>query len=104
MFNYALSHGYFDFFWQATRLDLVREEKQANILLIAQSGPQYHFGDVKIVGDDKAKAIIKRLMPFKPGEPYSSSTLSDFNRSLNQSGYFSRVIARPVVSLSLIHI
>lgn len=98
MFNYALSHGYFDFFWQATRLDLVREEKQANILLIAQSGPQYHFGDVKIVGDDKAKAIIKRLMPFKPGEPYSSSTLSDFNRSLNQSGYFSRVIARPVVS------
>jgi translocation and assembly module TamA len=98
MFNYALSHGYFDFYWQATRLDLVREEKQANILLIAQSGPQYHFGELKIVGDDKAKAIISRLRPFKPGEPYSSSVLNDFNRSLNQAGYFSRVIARPVVS------
>ena len=28
MFNYALSHGYFDFYWQASRLDLVREENE----------------------------------------------------------------------------
>ena len=98
MFNYALSNGYFDFFWQATRLDLVREEKEANILLIAQSGPQYQFGTIKFVGDDKAKAIINRLAPFESGQPYSSSLLSDFNRRLNQTGYFKRVIARPVVS------
>ncbi|CAD5246940.1 Outer membrane protein assembly factor [Alteromonas sp. 38] len=98
MFNYALSHGYFDFYWQATRLDLVREEKEANILLIAQSGSRYNFGKLKFIGEDKAKAIIKRLTPFEEGEPYSSAKLSDFNRSLNQSGYFNRVIARPVVS------
>ncbi|CAB9495960.1 autotransporter assembly complex protein TamA [Alteromonas macleodii] len=98
MFNYALSNGYFDYFWQATRLDLVRDEKQANVLLIAQSGPQYKFGELKFVGDDKAKAIIKRLKPFKTGDAYSSSVLGDFNRRLNQSGYFNRVIARPVVS------
>lgn len=98
MFNYALSNGYFDYFWQATRLDLVRGEKQANVLLIAQSGPQYKFGELKFVGEDKAKAIIKRLKPFKNGDAYSSSVLGDFNRRLNQSGYFNRVIARPVVS------
>lgn len=98
MFNYALSNGYFDYFWQATRLDLVRGEKQANVLLIAQSGPQYKFGELKFVGEDKAKAIIKRLKPFKTGDAYSSSVLGDFNRRLNQSGYFNRVIARPVVS------
>ena len=98
MFNYALSNGYFDYFWQATRLDLVREEKQANILLIAQSGPQYQFGELTFVGEDKARAIIERLKPFKTGDAYSSATLADFNRSLNQSGYFTRVIARPVVS------
>lgn len=98
MFNYALSNGYFDYFWQATRLDLVRGEKQANVLLIAQSGPQYKFGELKFVGDDKAKAIIERLKPFKTGDAYSSSVLGDFNRRLNQSGYFNRVIARPVVS------
>ncbi|MBT3133769.1 autotransporter assembly complex protein TamA [Alteromonas sp. ALT199] len=98
MFNYALSNGYFDYFWQATRLDLVRGEKQANVLLIAQSGPQYKFGELTFVGDDKAKAIIERLKPFKTGDAYSSSVLGDFNRRLNQSGYFNRVIARPVVS------
>ena len=98
MFNYALSNGYFDFYWQATRLDLVRGAKQANVLLIAQSGPQYQFGELKIVGEDKAKAIISRLKPFETGDAYSSAVLSDFNRRLNQSGYFNRVIARPVVS------
>ena len=98
MFNYALSNGYFDFHWQATRLDLVREEKQANILLIAQSGPRYNFGALKFVGDDKAQAIIQRLATFSEGEPYSSTKLSNFNRRLNQSGYFNRIIARPVVS------
>lgn len=98
MFNYALSNGYFDFYWQATRLDLVRGAKQANVLLIAQSGPQYQFGELKIVGEDKAKAIIRRLKPFETGDAYSSAVLSDFNRRLNQSGYFNRVIARPVVS------
>ncbi|WP_246587722.1 autotransporter assembly complex protein TamA [Alteromonas lipotrueiana] len=98
MFNYALSHGYFDFQWQATRLDLVREEREANILLIAQSGPQYQFGPIKLVGDDRAESIIKRLKPFDIGQPYSSKALTQFNRELNQAGYFSRVIARPVVS------
>lgn len=98
MFNYALSNGYFDFFWQATRLDLVREEKQANVLLIAQSGPQYQFGELQFVDDDKSRAIIERLKPFKTRDAYSSAVLADFNRSLSQSGYFTRVIARPVVS------
>ena len=77
---------------------MVRDEKQANVLLIAQSGPQYQFGELKFVGEDKAKAIIARLKPFESGDAYSSAVLSDFNRRLNQSGYFNRVIARPVVS------
>ncbi|WP_245953194.1 autotransporter assembly complex protein TamA [Alteromonas aestuariivivens] len=98
MFNHALSNGYFDFFWQATRLDLVRETREANILLIAQSGPRYQFGALKFVGDDKARAIINRLRPFSEGELYSSEQLTEFNRRLLQSGYFSRIIARPVVS------
>lgn len=98
MFNYALSNGYFDFHWQATRLDLVREENEANILLIAQSGRQYEFGEIKLVGDDRAHAIIGRLKTFKAGEKYSSAKLTQFNRRLNETGYFARAIARPVVS------
>lgn len=98
MFNYALSHGYFDFHWQATRLDLVRSAKEANVLLIAQSGQRYQFGELRIVGEDKAKAIIERLRPFESGQPYSAAQLNAFNRVLNQSGYFDRVIARPIVS------
>lgn len=98
MFNYALNHGYFDFHWQATRLDLVREERAANILLIAQSGPRYEFGEIAINGQDKAASIVEQLKPFDVGEPYTADQLTEFNRRLNATGYFSRVIARPVVS------
>ncbi|NVK55758.1 MAG: outer membrane protein assembly factor [Alteromonadaceae bacterium] len=98
MFNYALSNGYFDYHWQATRLDLVREENEANILLVAQSGRQYEFGEVRLVGDTRSKAIIGRLQPFKEGEKYTSAKLTKFNQRLNQTGYFARVIARPLVS------
>lgn len=98
MFAYALSHGYFDFYWQAARLDLVRELREANILLIAQSGAQYKFGEIRIVGENKAADIIKRLSPFDFGQAYSAELLSRYNRALNQSGYFSHVIARPLVS------
>lgn len=98
MFNYALSHGFFDFTWQAARLDLVRESREANVLLIAQSGPQYYFGEVELKGDTRAEAIINRLKPFKTGDKYSSAMLTEFNRRLNQTGYFARVIARPLVS------
>lgn len=97
MFNYALSNGFFDFTWQATRLDLVRDAKQANIILIAQSGPQYYFGDLVIKGDVKAKALIEQLRPFSAGEKYSAEKLTQYNRILNDTGFFQRVIARPVV-------
>ncbi|MEW9797803.1 autotransporter assembly complex protein TamA [Alteromonas sp. CYL-A6] len=98
MFNYALSNGYFDYYWQATRLDLVREQREANILLIAQSGPRYRFGKLRIIGEDKSLPILERLRTFEEGEPYTAAKLTAFNRELNQSGYFTRVIARPVVS------
>jgi len=97
MFNYALTNGFFDFAWQASRLDLVREENAANILLIAQSGPQYFFGDLIIKGDARSAAIVERIKPFASGEKYSAAKLTEFNRRLNQTGYYQRVIARPVV-------
>ncbi|RPJ66825.1 outer membrane protein assembly factor [Alteromonas sediminis] len=101
MFSYALTHGFFDFAWQASRLDLVREEQAANILLIAQSGPQYYFGDVVIKGDARSVAIVERIKPFKKGDKYSAEKLTSFNRRLNQTGYYQRVIARPVVQKAI---
>ncbi len=98
MFGYALSNGYFDFYWQATRLDMLRDERAANVVLIAQSGQRYQFGEVRIIGDDRAKAIINRLRPFEEGQNYTSELLTQFNRRLNEAGYFERVIARPVVN------
>lgn len=100
MFGYALSNGYFDFYWQATRLDMLRDERAANVVLIAQSGKRYQFGEVRIIGDDRAKAIINRLRPFEEGQNYTSELLTQFNRRLNEAGYFERVIARPVVNLA----
>ena len=104
MFNYALSNGYFDFFWQATRIDIIRDQHVAHIALIAQSGERYKFGDTRLIGDQKSTAIIARLQTFSHGQFYDSTTLTDFNRNLNQTGYFNRVIARPIVSDAKDHV
>lgn len=93
----AVSRGYFDFRWQAARLDLVREEHEANVLLIAQSGPRYKFGPLVIKGNALAIEIINKVNPLKEGEYYQAEKLTLFNRQLNQTGYFARAIARPLV-------
>ena len=98
MFNYALANGYFDFHWQVTRLDLVRSESAANIALIGKSGQHYQFGPLVFVGESRARALIERLAPFKAGDWYEAKRLTAFNQLLNQSGFFERVIARPLVS------
>ena len=94
----AISRGYFDFKWQAARLDIVRESNQANVALIAQSGPRYQIGELRVSGDAIAEEIIQRINPLSPGEPYLAQDISEFNRQLNQTGYFQRAIARPVVA------
>jgi translocation and assembly module TamA len=98
MFNYALANGYFDFYWQVTRLDLVRSASEANVALIGNSGQHYQFGPLVFVGESRAQALIERLAPFKAGDWYEAKRLTEFNQMLNQSGFFERVIARPLVS------
>nr|WP_278252756.1 outer membrane protein assembly factor [Alteromonas sp. 5E99-2] len=97
MFNYALTNGFFDFTWQISSIDIVRSSHSASILLIAESGPQYYFGELIFNGDDKAKELITRICPFKVGDKYDAALVTQFNRSLNSMGYFQHVIARPVV-------
>lgn len=94
----AISRGYFDFTWQAARLDLVRETFQANVLLVAQSGPRYRIGSLRFKGDIIAREIIEKINPLKIGDFYSAQAISEFNRILNQTGYFTRAVARPLVS------
>ena len=93
----AVSRGYFDFRWQAARLDLVREDLEANILLVAQSGQRYRFGPLLYKGNELAAEIIEKINPLERGEFYQASRLTEFNRKLNQTGYFARAIARPLV-------
>ncbi|WP_100657931.1 autotransporter assembly complex protein TamA [Alteromonas flava] len=94
----AISRGYFDFKWQAARLDLVRETREANILLVAQSGPRYKYGELRIKGDDIAQTIIARINPLEQGAPYLAEEISELNRVINNTGYFNRAVARPLVS------
>ena len=94
----AISRGYFDFKWQAARLDLVRERQQANVALVAQSGPRYKIGELRVSGDAIAQEIIQRINPLTVGHYYLAQDISEFNRLLNQTGYFQRAIARPLVS------
>ncbi|MDM7862236.1 autotransporter assembly complex family protein [Alteromonas sp. ASW11-36] len=94
----AVSRGYFDFSWETARLDLIRSSKEAFVMLVADSGPRYRIGELRINGDDIALEIINRINPLTPGKYYLAQDIGEFNRVLNATGYFNRAIARPLVS------
>lgn len=97
IFNYALSHGFFDFTWKTTSIDITRDKHAATLTLTATTGPQYLFGDIRIKGDNKSLALLERIKPFNTGDKYRVDQLTEFNRTLNDTGYFQVVIARPIV-------
>ncbi|MAZ77407.1 MAG: hypothetical protein CMF39_01860 [Legionellaceae bacterium] len=63
--------------------------------LTLQTGPRYYFGDVSFSPSPISDSLLKRYIPFKTGDPYSTTTLTDFQQLLSQSGYFKSVIANP---------
>ncbi|WMW79769.1 BamA/TamA family outer membrane protein [Undibacterium cyanobacteriorum] len=56
------------------------------------SGAAFYFGDLQVLGLDRYPYwLLERFNPPKKGEPYSSPRLLEFQRSLQNSPYFSTV-------------
>lgn len=65
---------------------------QAALSVDFDSGPTFHFGDVKISGMKRyPQDIIARIDPIHPGEIYSAAKVQELQRQIQNTPYYSSV-------------
>jgi translocation and assembly module TamA len=70
------------------------ENASATLRLELDSGPAYRVGALQVEGLNRFdRALVERFNPFKPGQPYDRALLLQFQQSLQESGFFSTVVA-----------
>ncbi len=91
----ALSRGYFDGGFLQSEIRIRRTERQADILLRYDSGRRYRLGPVRLSPTPLSEKLLRRLVPFQPGDPYSAEQVSTLHRQFLASEYFEEVRIRP---------
>lgn len=69
-----------------------RENKQAKLIVVVDSGPAFYFGELIVTGLGRYQDTkIENFLPFKPGDPYRRDLLFSFQDSLQKVPNFSSV-------------
>ncbi|WP_095499530.1 autotransporter assembly complex protein TamA [Paraferrimonas haliotis] len=93
----SLSRGYFDGRFTRTEIEVNRDINEAIIHLTYDSGQRYTLGEVTFIGSPVDVELLQTLIPFEPGAPYSSTGISQLNRSLLETGYFANIKVIPQI-------
>ncbi|MDP4528417.1 autotransporter assembly complex family protein [Alkalimonas delamerensis] len=93
--NLALRKGYFQADFTQNRLAVSEALKEARLTLHFDSGPRYHFGDVRFSGSQIQEQRLYSLIPFQSGEPYLASLLGEFNQALANTNWFGSILIEP---------
>lgn len=72
-----------------SRADVDPETHSAALSVTIDSGPPFRFGALDVSGVEKySESLVRNLVTFAPGDPYTAEALQIFLRRLNGSGYF----------------
>lgn len=93
--NLALRKGYFQADFTQNRLAVSEALKEARLTLHFDSGPRYHFGDVRFSGSQIQEQRLYSLIPFQSGDPYLASLLGEFNQALANTNWFGSILIEP---------
>ena len=86
--NRALSRGYFDYRFEASRIEVNPDQRRADIRLILASGPRFRVERIEYSETPFREDLIDRLIAVDTPVPYSADLISRLNRRLIDSGYF----------------
>ncbi|MAT51301.1 MAG: hypothetical protein CMK32_08990 [Porticoccaceae bacterium] len=87
----ARSQGYFESRFETARLVVDTNANQASVELRFITGPRYKFGAIRFPDTPLSNDLLSRFLPFKPGSPFDSERLIQFQDNLINSQYFDSV-------------
>jgi translocation and assembly module TamA len=77
----------------ASRAEIDPQENTARLGVTLDSGPLYHFGELKISGLARYDPeLVERIARLKPGTEYDQTRLLEAQQRLQDSGYFNSVV------------
>lgn len=91
----ALNQGYWHAHFDKSQILIDEARYTAEVTLIFNTDVQYFFGQIRFDPTYLSPELLRRYLPFKPGEPYSSQKVQAFNNALSSSGYFKSVAIKP---------
>lgn len=84
--------GYPTAVWSGTSSTVDATTRQARLFMVADSGPAFAFGDIRIEGLDRQPAsAIVNTAPFRPGDPYSEKQLLDWQERIQKLNLFESI-------------
>lgn len=91
LFEAARAAGYIDAVYRQAQIRVRREEREADIRLVLDTGPRYFFGDIEIEQGILDPSFVGRYVTIEFGEPFDSNRLIELQLALGDSGYFDEV-------------
>ncbi len=91
----ASERGYRDARLTRQRLVVDPDAGTARVEITLASGPRYRLGELEIETESLDVDLVRRLLEYEPGQPYTADRVHRMNQALTDSGYFASVDVRP---------
>lgn len=86
-----VAEGYLSAYFSKHTILINRQAYTAKLILTLNTGPRYYFGPITFQQSILNNSLLQRYIPFKSGDPYSSTQLLKLQANLDKSGYFQNV-------------
>lgn len=94
----AIAEGYLSAYFSQHRVLINRQSYIAHVDLVLDTGPRYYFGPINFEQTILKDSFLRRYIPFKTGDPYSSEQLLKLQDNLNRSGYFRHISINDLIA------
>jgi len=89
--------GYLDAALATRRVEVDLESYSAEAVIVVDSGPLYHFGEVRLSQDSLRESYLRGFVAIEPGDRYADDKLLRLEQDLRNSNYFEEVRVEPRV-------
>jgi translocation and assembly module TamA len=95
LFTTANNKGYIKAVLEDKSLRINLQNDTANIILHFETNDCYYVGDIHFDEDSFTQEFLRRFLPFKENDPFSSKKLLKLQENLSNSHYFNEVNVSP---------